>query len=157
MDCGWAPSDAVFSILYSRPFRSAFTNYNWEQPEAVAYEALLSKSITDRPVLPRHVNCQYRDSRGWLWTGRYTGLQLNRPGHKDSILITSDDGLRNEMIHSVIEDDNHDIWAGTSFGVSHIQIINGEVGHIETYIQADNVPNESFINGRAMKTQLLHQ
>ena len=138
-------------ILYSRPFRSAFTNYTWEQPEAIAYEALLSKSITEQPQLPRHVNCQYCDSRGWLWTGRYTGLQLNRPGYKDSIMITSDDGLHNEMIHSVIEDDNHDIWAGTSFGVSHIQIINGEVGHIETYIQTDNVPNESFVNGRAMK------
>ena len=137
-------------ILYSRPFRSAFTNYSWDQPEAVAYEALLTKTITPQGFLGRHVNCQYRDSRGWLWTGRYTGLQLNRPGQKDSVLITDDNGLLNEMIHSVIEDANHDIWVGTSYGVSHLEIVNGEVGHIETYTQSDNVPNESFLNGRAM-------
>ena len=124
-------------ILYSRPFRSAFVNYNWSQPEALTYEALLTRTLTDLPTLPRHVNCQYRDSRGWLWTGLYTGLQLERPDRKD--------------IHSVIEDDNHDIWVGTSFGISHLMIENGEVVNIDTYTQSDNVPNESFVNARAMK------
>lgn len=137
-------------ILYSRPFRSPFTNYSWSQPEALAYEALLSKTLTEQVALPRHVNCQFRDSRGWLWTGLYTGLQLDRPGQQSTI-ITDEDGLRNEMIHSIIEDDNHDIWVGTSFGISHLEIVDGKVGHIETYIQTDNVPNESFVNGRVMK------
>ncbi|MBE6262215.1 MAG: helix-turn-helix domain-containing protein [Prevotella sp.] len=138
-------------ILYSRPFRSPFTNYSWNQPEALVYEALLNKNVTEQALLPRHVNCQYRDSRGWLWTGLYTGLQLNRPDQQSYTMITEKDGLRNEMIHSIIEDDNHDIWVGTSFGISHLQIVNGKVGHIETYIQSDNVPNESFVNGRVMK------
>ena len=138
-------------ILYSRPFRSAFVNYNWSQPEALAYEALLTRTLTDLPSLPRHVNCQYRDSRGWLWTGLYTGLQLERPDRKDIRIYTDEDGLRNEMIHSVIEDDNHDIWVGTSFGISHLMIENGEVVNIDTYTQGDNVPNESFVNARAMK------
>jgi AraC-like DNA-binding protein len=138
-------------ILYSRPFRSAFVNYNWSQPEALAYEALLTRTLTDLPSLPRHVNCQYRDSRGWLWTGLYTGLQLERPDRKDIRIYTDEDGLRNEMIHSVIEDDNHDIWVGTSFGISHLMIADGEVVNIDTYTQSDNVPNESFVNARAMK------
>jgi len=138
-------------ILYSRPFRSPFTNYSWNQPEALVYEALLNKNVTEQALLPRHVNCQYRDSRGWLWTGLYTGLQLNRPDQQSYTMITEKDGLRNEMIHSIIEDDNHDIWVGTSFGISHLQIVNGKVGHIETYIQSDNVPNESFVNDRVMK------
>ena len=137
-------------ILYSRPFRSAFKNYTWDQPEALAYEALLNKNVPAQVQLPRHVNCQYRDSRGWLWTGLYTGIQLDRPG-KETVLITETDGLRNEMIHSIIEDNDHHIWVGTSFGVSQLEIIDGKVGHIETYIQSDNVPNESFVNGRAMK------
>ena len=55
------------------------------------------------------------------------------------------------MIHSVIEDDNHDIWVGTSFGISHLMIADGEVVNIDTYTQGDNVPNESFVNARAMK------
>ena len=39
-------------ILYSPPFRSAFVNYNWSQPEALAYEALLSRTLTNLPQLP---------------------------------------------------------------------------------------------------------
>ena len=112
---------------------------------------MLTRTLTDLPTLPRHVNCQYRDSRGWLWTGLYTGLQLERPDRKDIRIYTDEDGLRNEMIHSVIEDDNHDIWVGTSFGISHLMIENGEVVNIDTYTQSDNVPNESFVNARAMK------
>ncbi len=138
-------------ILYSRPFRSAFVNYNWSQPEALAYEALITRTLTDLPSLPRHVNCQYRDSRGWLWTGLYTGLQLERPDRKDIRIYTDEDGLRNEMIRCVIEDDNHNIWVGTSFGISHLTIENDEVVNIDTYTQSDNVPNESFVNARAMK------
>ena len=138
-------------ILYSRPFRSPFINYNWEQPEALAYEALLNKTVTEEQQLPRHVNCRYRDSRGWLWTGMYTGLLLERNYHKDPMIISEREGLRNQMIHSIIEDDNHDIWVGTSFGISHLEISNGKIAHIETYTQADNVPNESFVNGRAMR------
>ena len=138
-------------ILYSRPFRSAFTNYTWNQPEALAYEALLNKKVTEEQQLPRHVNCRYRDSRGWLWTGMYTGLLLERNYHKNPVIISEREGLRNQMIHSIIEDDNHDIWVGTSFGVSHLEISNGKIAHIETYTQADNVPNESFVNGRAMR------
>lgn len=137
-------------ILYSPPFRSAFVNYNWSQPEALAYEALLSKTLTDQPRLARHVNCQFRDSRGWLWTGLYTGLKLERPNQKD-IIYSDKNGLQNAMIHCVIEDDNHNIWAGTSFGLSHLIIKNGEVVNIDTYTQKDNVPNESFVNARAMK------
>ena len=138
-------------ILYSRPIRPAFVHYTWDRPEALAYEALLTKTLPEQPPLPRHVNCQYRDSRGWLWTGLYTGLQLERPDSQKPILITEEDGLRNEMIHSIIEDDKHDIWVGTSFGVSVLKIVDGEIVHIDSYTLTDNVPNESFVNGRAMK------
>ena len=57
----------------------------------------------------------------------------------------------NEMVHSVIEDDFHDIWAGTSFGISHLFVSDDSITRVESYYNRDNVPNESFVNGRAIK------
>ena len=137
-------------LLYSRPFKIPFVSYSWDTPEAKEYARLMDQLPPSAP-LPRHVNCKYRDSRGWLWTGTYTGLELQRPGSSQKKVFTHQDGMLNEMVRSVIEDNNHDMWIATSFGISHLYIQNDSVHKIETYTHADNVPGESFVNGRAMK------
>lgn len=138
-------------ILYSKYFKSPFICYTWDRPEAMRYGAMLDRVVQNAETLGRHVNCRYRDSRGWIWTGTYTGLQLQKPDEKEVRVYTRRDGLMNEMIHSVIEDNNHDVWVATSYGISHIFIRDDKVYNIESYINRDNVPNESFVNGKAMK------
>lgn len=137
-------------LLYSKVYESPFRPYTWEQPEALRYAAMMDKFLKPE-TLPRHVNCRFIDSRGWVWTGLYTGLQMQKPGDKKVYVFTKKDGLLNDMVHSVIEDDNHEIWAATSYGISHLMIRDGKVNQVESYNHADNVPNESFVNGRAMK------
>lgn len=137
-------------LLYSRPYKIPFVCYNWNAPEYKEYARMMDERLAPAS-LPRHVNCKYRDSRGWVWTGTYTGLELMKPGTTKKIVFTHNDGLLNEMVHSVIEDNSHDIWIGTSYGLSHFYIRGDSVHQIETYTAADNVPNESFVNGRALK------
>lgn len=137
-------------LLYSKVYASPFKAYTWDQPEALRYAALMDKTLKPE-TLPRHVNCRFMDSRGWTWTGLYTGLQLQKPGEKETYVFTKKDGLLNDMVHSVIEGDKHDIWAATSYGISHLTIRDGKVYQIESYQSSDDVPNESFVNGRAMK------
>ena len=66
-------------LLYSRPFPSPFNVYNWENPRALELGALMDRlpepqtTYRDRPA-----NCVYRDSRGWVWVGTASGLQLYR-------------------------------------------------------------------------------
>lgn len=138
-------------LLYSKPIQSPFVTYTWDQPEALKYSQMMDAKLTTSQLLPRHTNCKVRDSRGWTWTGLYTGLHLVKADGKTTRIYTKRDGLMNEMIHSVIEDDNHDIWVSTSFGISHLLIRGDSVYHVESYTNRDNVPNESFINDRAMK------
>ena len=138
-------------LLYSKPIKSPFVCYTWEDKESIELSAIMDRELPAQGTLARHENCRYTDSRGWVWSGLYTGLQLHKPGSSKPKVFTRRDGLRNEMIHSVVEDDDHNIWVGTSFGISRLVISNGEVSVIETYTQVDNVPNESFANGRAMK------
>lgn len=139
-------------LFYAKPFTSPFFQYSWEEPEATKYALMLEQlpEVANPEPLGRHVNCKYIDSRGWTWTGLYTGIRLERPG-KEPYLITVKDGLMNEMVHSVIEDDFHDIWVGTSYGISHLFVKDDSLTRVESYYSHDNVPNESFVNCRAMK------
>ena len=139
-------------LLYAKPITSPFYAYGWDEPEASTYAQMLDNDpVVNNPApLGRHVNCKYTDSRGWTWTGLYTGVLLERPG-KEPHLFTVKDGLMNEMVHSVVEDDAHDIWAGTSYGITHLFVKDNKVSRVESYFSRDNIPSESFVNRRAMK------
>ena len=139
-------------LLYSPRYKSPFVAYTWDQPEAAYCLRMIDEELAKHPhvTLPRHVNCEYRDSRGWTWTGSYTGLVLKKSADEPTVTFGRKDGLLNEMVHSIIEDKNHDIWISTSFGISHLFIEDDSVKLVETYNQEDNVPSESFSNGRAV-------
>jgi len=138
-------------LLYSRPYKTAFVSYDMDSPEAQYYSDLMDRRLKQEQSLPRHVNCVYKDSRGWTWTGTYTGLQLIKSDRDSMQVIGRRDGLRNDMVHSIIEDNLHNMWVATSFGISQLYIRDQKVHHIETYIQPDNVPVETFVRGRALK------
>lgn len=142
-------------LLYSPRYKSPFVSYTWDDPEAQQYGRMMYDAAMsgEHMPLPRHVNCRYRDSRGWVWSGTYKGLELQQSADAPVRTYTCKDGLLNEMVHSVIEDDNHDIWISTSFGISHLFIRDDSVYHMESYSQKDNVPGESFANDRAMKLE----
>jgi len=137
-------------LLYAKPFTSPFHVYSWDQPESRHYFELMFEKLPKK-MMPyqRHVNCVYTDSRGWKWTGTYSGLKLQRNAEDKGQIFMRKDGLMNEMVHSVVEDKKHDIWASTSFGISHLYINKDSVYRIESYIHRDNVPVEAFINGFA--------
>lgn len=139
-------------LLYAKPFKSPFQQYGWSDPMSSHYYDLMAAKLdlTLKPYI-RHVNCIYKDSRGWTWTGLYSGLKLQKTENGKEQLFLRKDGLMNEMVHSVVEDDRHDIWASTSFGIAHLYIQGDSVKRIETYVHQDNVPSESFVNGMAAK------
>lgn len=146
----WAGTEKR-GLLYAKPYTSPFVCYSWDQPEARSYASLIDHTLGEPAKLPRHVNCLYRDSRGWTWTGLYTGLQMTKREGGVKRTFTRRDGLFNEMIHSVIEDDSLNIWVSSSYGISRLTIRGDSVDRIDTYYDKDNVPSESFVNGRAIK------
>ena len=101
-------------------------------------------------ALPYKLNCVLSDSRGWLWKGTYTGLVLERPGKPEKVFDCKD-GLINEVIHAIVEDDEHHIWISTSYGVARLYVKDEGVSHVEVYINQDNIPNDAFLDRRAVK------
>ena len=140
-------------LLYSRPLAAPFYVYPWDNAHALK----MAEIFDNMPETPttyrkRNVNCVYRDSRGWDWVGTSSGLQLYKsPKDNLPVVYTRQDGLLNNVIHTIIEDDLHNIWVGTSYGISCLLIKNDQLRYINSYNSWDNVPSESFVNGKAIR------
>lgn len=136
-------------LLYARPYASPFRTLAIGTPEAAALLETIDQQQKGRAQqLPRHVNCVMRDSRGWTWTGTYSGLLLMKG---DTLTFTRRNGLVNEMVHSIVEDNNRNIWVATSNGISKLRVSEGSIAEIVNYDRNDNLPAESFVNDRMAK------
>lgn len=146
----WAGTEKR-GLLYSMPYKSPFRVYSWGDKRADDLGTMMEGM--DRQVMFRHrpVNCVTQDSRGWTWVGTSQGLQLYRKS-TDILpqVFTKKNGLLNNVIHSVVEDRQHCIWVATSYGITSIQVIDNQIGYITSYNRYDNIPNETFVNGKAL-------
>ena len=146
----WAGTEKR-GLLYSRPYTSPFSIYPWEDKRSLEYAKQMEHLPQQAKFRGKDVNCVYQDSRHWTWVGTSQGLQLYKE-ESDHLpqVITKTDGLLNNVIHAVVEDKMHNIWVSTSYGISCIAIEGDKTGFINSYNQYDFVPNESFVNGRAL-------
>ena len=138
-------------VLYARPLASPFKAYTWDQPQAMKYVTMMQyqhQNITE--FNGKQANCMYTDSRNWSWFGTSTGLYLYRTPKSDPEVFNKKNGLFNEVVHAVVEDKNHNIWLSTSCGISCILLEGDKVVFVNSYNADDNVPNESFVNCKAI-------
>ena len=147
----WAGTEKR-GVLYSKPRLSPFSTYGWENPRALELSALMDQMIdTTNDVYESGVYAKFVDSRGWRWKGERTGLSFEKPGDPNTYVVSKTTGLLNNIAHCIIEDDKHNIWIGTSNGISVIFIKDGKVSHAVSFDANDNVPIESFADGRCYK------
>ena len=141
-----------WGLLYSRPNNPPFIAYTWDQPEALKYDAMMANVPSSRTFKGKYVNCLFKDSRGWIWVGTSSGLHLyQKESDNTPRVFARREGLLNNVVHSVIEDKHHNIWVGTSYGISCLKLRpDGSLIDILSYNQYDNIPEESFVNGKAL-------
>ena len=140
-------------LLYARPHSAPFKVYGWENRRALELASMMERLPEPQTMYRgRRSNCVYQDSRGWIWVGTSTGLNLYKSNTDNlPVVYTKADGLLNNVVHTVIEDSNHNIWVGTSYGICCLLFENGKLRYMNSYNQWDNVPTESFVNGKAMR------
>lgn len=138
-------------LLYARPTPPAFKSYTWEHPLAGKYAAMfegVTQNITE--FNGKKANCMYVDSRNWSWFGTTTGLYLYRSPKEEPIVFSRQNGLNNNVVHSIVEDHDHNVWVSTSNGISVVMVRDGSPVFVNSFDQNDNVPDESFSNCKAL-------
>ena len=90
------------------------------------------------PVTEGYFLCLFRDSKGLLWAGSM-GRGLVKIGKGDILNIQTGNGLANNTVYSITEDNNGSLWIGTEEGLSRLDTTTGD---IESYI----IGNGKLIN-----------
>src|SRR5690606_10055501 len=102
----------------------------------------------------QNINDLYTDSRGWIWTASQDGLSLWIPKTNKLKNFYAKNGLINNSIQSIIEDDKHQIWIATSNGLSCVHISGEEKDpsfFFTNYNQYDGVVDYEFVEKSVLK------
>ena len=62
------------------------------------------------------------DTRGWTWAGTADGLELFMQNEQTPRIFYRENGLSNNFVQGIIEDNHKDIWVTTSNGISRIHV-----------------------------------
>lgn len=138
-------------VLYDRPQDAPFYTLAWDNPLAVKYSEMMESKAKIDESKGMRPGMTLTDSREWVWIGTPRGLFLYTSPQKAPQVFSSKNGLFNNVIHAIIEDDDHNVWVCTSYGISCLRIEGKKVKRVFSFNSTDNVPNETFIDGHAMK------
>ena len=97
------------------------------------------------------IDAVYEDHKNNFWVGTYqTGLYLfDRKNGKPVYNISVKDGLSNDDIGSILEDDSGNLWIGTEYGLSKF---DPETRKTRNYYISDVFEENSYIMAGACKT-----
>ena len=138
-------------LLYARPLDAPFQQISLASPEGASYREMLADRQGIDEFNGKDANVMFIDSRRWTWVGTSTGLYLYTSPQAEPQLLTRQAGLLNNVIHSIIEDNFHNIWVSSSYGITCMQIEGDAIKYVTSFNDDDNVPNETFIDGKVMK------
>ena len=138
-------------LLYSPPVNAPFQLLTWDDPQALEYWDKMKDLSGISDFKGKKANVMLIDSRQWTWVGTPEGLCLYTSLQKEPVVFSKKNGLLNSVIHSVIEDDMHNIWISTSYGICCLRIVDDKVKQVFCFSIHDNLPPETFINAKAIK------
>jgi len=95
--------------------------------------------------------CVYEDSRQDLWLGtRGGGLEKFDRNSKTFVSFTTDDGLSNNVVYGILEDEQENLWLSTNWGLSKF---NKDSHNIINYDVTDGIQSNEFNSGAYLKSK----
>ncbi|MBN1924493.1 MAG: PAS domain-containing protein, partial [Prolixibacteraceae bacterium] len=93
------------------------------------------------------VSLTYMDSKGRLWTGSNAGLSLFNKENETFKTYTVNDGLPDNNVVGMLEDEHGNFWISTNKGLSKISIIEQDPFpelKVRNYVQADGLQGSIY-------------
>ncbi|MDR3220255.1 MAG: response regulator [Dysgonamonadaceae bacterium] len=96
------------------------------------------------------IYCLNKDYQGNIWIGSFFGLYCINPKTKIIKHLTTTDGLPDNMINGIEEDENHCLWLSTGKGLCRYDVATGSMlnYYVEDGIQSNEFRRGSFFKGR---------
>jgi signal transduction histidine kinase/ligand-binding sensor domain-containing protein/DNA-binding response OmpR family regulator len=98
----------------------------------------------------------FEDSRGLIWVGTRDGLNLFDSATHTFKTYRTNDGLPDNCILTILEDNNHNLWLSTPNGLANGVIRNNMAGlaiHFINYDETDGLQGKQFNENAALKTR----
>jgi signal transduction histidine kinase/ligand-binding sensor domain-containing protein/DNA-binding response OmpR family regulator len=103
-----------------------------------------------------NIICIYNDSRGYMWVGTRDGLNIYNPQSNTFQVFRKEDGLPDNAILNIIEDNAHDLWISTPNGISRVSysgtLKDGIKVSCINYDRPDGLQGKEFNENAALKT-----
>lgn len=102
------------------------------------------------------VICLFEDSKGRIWAGTREGLNLFNVQSKRFQSFTTSDGLPDNMILNILEDNHQTLWLSTPNGLCNVipkQDKAGLVFSVISYDETNNLQNREFNDNAALRTR----
>ncbi len=105
----------------------------------------------------QNVNHIYEDSRGLIWVSTQRGLNVLNPKNDQLAILVKENGLVDNIVCSVVEDSNKNMWVTTSNGVSNIMVqADNKTGDYTysfyNYDELDGLQNREFNMRSSLRT-----
>lgn len=118
-----------------------------------AFKQLLGR---DTKLSNDNVISIYNDSRGYTWVGTRDGLNIYNPQNNSFQVFRKEDGLPDNFILNIVEDNAHDLWISTPNGISRISCYGTMKDSIRisciNYDRPDGLQGKEFNENAALKT-----
>ncbi len=102
----------------------------------------------DEGLITNDIVCLHLEKEGTLWIGTPSGLHSYDTDNQEFTLFTEVDGLPNNLIYAIEEDDHGNIWVSTNWGLAVVK----NDGTISSYGVSDGLQSYEFNVGASYKT-----
>lgn len=97
------------------------------------------------------VKCIVRDSKKRIWIGSNgSGVSQYNPDNQSLTSFTENDGLPNNVIYGILEDDNHNLWMSTNNGLCEF---NPDTRQVRNFEASDGLQSNEFNTGASFKSK----
>ncbi|MCC5929418.1 MAG: response regulator [Cyclobacteriaceae bacterium] len=120
-------------------------------PETLEFSSFWHNPDDEHSLSSNDVRCIFQDKKNRIWIGTEGGgLNLLMPDEKSFRVYNAYDGLPNDAIHSIQEDNNGNLWLSTNKGLCRF---NPEKMTFKNFERSDGLQSNEFSYNASWKTR----